>query len=103
MTAPNHGGYRCLCPACGSHMRIRGSEVQTPTYKTMYAQCTNMGCGATFSGSLSWDYCLSPSGMDAPRVSLPLAPAVQRMKALREDARRGNQDQLEIFEEEQTA
>lgn len=36
----NSGGYKCLCPACGSRMRIR-------------AQCYNLACGATYSGSLT--------------------------------------------------
>lgn len=73
--------------------------MQTPTYKTMYAQCMNMGCGATFSGSLSWDYSLSPSGLDKPRVVLPVAPSVQRMQALIEQRnKRPHQDQLELLD-----
>ena len=75
MSAPNNGGYKALCPACGNRMRIRNSEAQTPTFKTMYAQCTNIACGATYTGSLTWDYALSPSGLDQPRVVLPIAPS----------------------------
>ena len=82
MSAPNNGGYKALCPACGNRMRIRNSEAQTPTFKTMYAQCTNIACGATYTGSLTWDYALSPSGLDQPRVVLPIAPSLLRMKAL---------------------
>ncbi|MDU9408247.1 ogr/Delta-like zinc finger family protein [Pseudomonas sp. zfem001] len=87
----NSGGYKCLCPACGSRMRIRNSETQTPTFKTMYAQCCNLACGATYTGSLTWDYALSPSGLDKPRISLPIAPSVQRMQALRDCKPKTNQ------------
>ena len=91
MSAPNNGGYKALCPACGSRMRIRNSEAQTPTFKTMYAQCTNIACGATYTGALSWDYALSPSGLDQPRVVLPIAPASLRMKALQDSLPKTNQ------------
>ena len=91
MSAPNNGGYKALCPACGDRMRIRNSEAQTPTFKTMYAQCTNIACGATYTGSLTWDYALSPSGLDHPRVVLPIAPALLRMKALQDSLPKTNQ------------
>ncbi|MDF2073164.1 ogr/Delta-like zinc finger family protein [Pseudomonas mendocina] len=92
----NSGGYKCLCPACGSRMRIRNSETQTPTFKTMYAQCCNLACGATYTGSLTWDYALSPSGLDKPRISLPIAPSVQRMQALRDS--QPQTDQLDLLD-----
>ncbi len=77
-------------------MRIRNSESQTPTFKTMYAQCTSIACGATYSGSLTWDHELSPSGLDRPRVRLPVAPSVQRMQALRDS--REKTDQLDMLD-----
>lgn len=76
------GGYRCLCPACGSRMRIKDSEVKTLAVKTMYAQCTSIGCSASYVGSLSWDFELAPSGMENPRVTLPPAPSVERKRAM---------------------
>ena len=96
MSVANNGGYKCLCPACGHRMRIRNSEAQTPVYKTMYGQCLNMACGATYAGALSWDHALSPSGLDQPRVVLPLAPSVQRMQALRDH--REKTDQLDMLD-----
>lgn len=95
MSVPNNGGYKALCPACGSRMRIRNSEAQTPTFKTMYAQCTNIACGATYTGSLTWDYALSPSGLDQPRVVLPIAPSLLRMKALQDNLPKT--DQLDLL------
>lgn len=101
MSVANNGGYRCLCPACGHRMRIRNSEAQTPVFKTMYAQCLNIACGATYTGSLSWDHTLSPSGLDKPRLVLPLAPSVQRMQALRDSQKKT--DQLDIFDTAEAA
>jgi ssDNA-binding Zn-finger/Zn-ribbon topoisomerase 1 len=88
--------YKLVCPACGGKMRIRNSEGQTPLFRSMYAQCLNIPCGATFSGSMSWDYQLSPSGLDKPRVVLPVAPAVARMRALRDNRERT--DQLDLLD-----
>lgn len=88
--------YKLVCPACGGRMRIRNSEGQTPVFRSMYAQCLNIPCGATYSGSLSWDYALSPSGLDKPRMVLPVAPAVQRMQALRDF--RKKTDQLDLLD-----
>ena len=96
MSNQNGGGYKALCPACESRMRIRNSEAQTPIFKTMYAQCLNLACGATYVGSLSWEHTLSPSGLDQPRVTLPLAPSVQRMQALRDS--RPKTDQLDLLD-----
>jgi hypothetical protein len=96
MSTPNNGGYKALCPACGDRMRIRNSESQTPTFKTMYAQCQNLACSAAYVGSLSWEHTLSPSGLDQPRVTLPLAPSVQRMQALRDS--RPKTDQLDLLD-----
>lgn len=83
MSAPNNGGYKSLCPACGSRMRIRGSETLTPTYKSMYGQCTNMGCGGIYSGSLTWDFSLNTPGVEQPIVQLPLAPSAVRRAAFK--------------------
>lgn len=80
-------------------MRIRNSEAQTPIFKTMYAQCLNIACGATYTGSLTWDYALSPSGLDQPRVALPLAPSAQRMKALQDAREKKNEDQPDLLDQ----
>lgn len=88
--------YKLVCPACGGRMRIRNSEGQSLTFRSMYAQCLNLPCGATYSGSLSWDFELSPSGLDRPRVTLPVAPSAARTKALR-DLREAT-DQLDMLD-----
>lgn len=88
--------YKLVCPACGGRMRIRNSEGQTPVFRSMYAQCQHMPCGATYSGSLSWDYALSPSGLDSPRVALPLAPSAVRKQAQQDF--REHTDQLDLLD-----
>jgi hypothetical protein len=64
-------------------MRIRTSEGQTPCFRSVYYQCNSITCGATFSGSMTIDFELSPSGVERPLVKLPVAPAIERNKALR--------------------
>jgi len=89
--------YKLACPACGGRMKIRNSVGQTPTFRTMYGQCQELVCGATFAGALSWEYELSPSGLDSSRVALPVAPSKARMKALQD--LRVKTDQLDLLDE----
>lgn len=88
--------YKLVCPACHGAMRIRSSVGQTPCFRSTYYQCQNLACGATFSGSVTIDYQLSPSGMAQPLMVLPIAPAMERMKALRESAKAT--DQLDLLD-----
>lgn len=88
--------YKLVCPACHGAMRIRSSVGQTPCFRSTYYQCQNLACGATFSGSVTIDYQLSPSGMAQPLMVLPIAPAIERMKALRESAKAT--DQLDLLD-----
>jgi hypothetical protein len=66
----------------------------------MYSECTNLLCGATFSGSLVWEYQLSPSGIDRPLTVLPMAPTKVRLLARRNLTVNNDQpdllDQLEM-------
>lgn len=90
------GGYRCICPACGHRMRIRNSAVQTPIFKTMYAECTNLGCGATYVGNLAWEYELNQSKHVRPLVQLPPAPFASRHQATLDS--REKTDQLDLLD-----
>lgn len=75
--------YKLVCPACLKPMRIRTSDGQTPCFRSIYYQCTDLVCGATFTGSMTIDFELSPSGIERPMVQLPVASAVERMRAMR--------------------
>lgn len=98
MSTANNGGYKCLCPACGHKMRIRNSLAQTPVFKTMYAQCLNAACSASYAGSLTWDHTLSPSGLDQPRLTLPLAPSALRKQALVDNRENTNTNQMDMLD-----
>ncbi|WP_240441820.1 ogr/Delta-like zinc finger family protein, partial [Pseudomonas aeruginosa] len=70
--------YKLVCPCCHSRMRIRSSEGQTPCFRSMYAQCTNALCGATFTGSLSWDYQLREPVKVAPQSAFVHCAYIER-------------------------
>lgn len=88
--------YKLICPACRGAIRIRTSEGQTPCFRAVYYQCTNLVCGATFSGSQTIDYTLSPSGLEKPLTVVPLAPYAARQQAQRE--LRERTDQLDLLD-----
>ena len=75
--------YKLVCPACGGAIRVRTTEGQTPCFRSAYYECVSLICGAKFSGSVTIDYQLSPSGLEKPLIQLPIAPALERMKAKR--------------------
>lgn len=89
--------YNQVCPACRSRLRIRTSEGQTPCFRSVYYECTSLVCGAKFAGSQTIDYQLSPSGLDKPLLQLPLAPHMERMRAMRFS--QPATDQQDLFEE----
>ena len=74
--------YKLVCPCCHSRMRIRSSEGQTPCFRSMYAQCKR--ALRRHLHRLSWDYQLSPSGLERPLLVLPMAPSKTRQLARRD-------------------
>ena len=65
------------CPHCGESLWIRSSEQVDPLLKRLYGQCTNLHCGFTAQGFLTWDAELSPSAMPNPNIHLPKSAAKQ--------------------------
>ena len=65
------------CPHCGESLWIRSSEQVDPLLKRLYGQCTNLRCGFTAQGFLTWDAELSPSAMPNPEIHLPKSLAKQ--------------------------
>lgn len=63
------------CPHCNESMWIRSSEQVDPLLKRLYGQCTNVHCGFTAQGFLTWDAELSPSSNPNPEINLPKSPA----------------------------
>ena len=92
--------YKLVCPSCYGPLRIRTSEGQTPCFRSLYYQCMSVVCGATFTGTQTIDFQLSPSGVEQPLTILPIAPYVARQKAIRDSRADTNQpdllDQLDV-------
>ncbi|OUY08719.1 ogr/Delta-like zinc finger family protein [Acinetobacter populi] len=63
MRIPKHA-----CPHCKSAMILRSSRQEHALLKTVYAQCTNPFCGATFKGRTEWLQQLSPSATPNPEI-----------------------------------
>lgn len=93
----NSGGYRAQCPSCATPMTVYNSEQITPVYKAVYGRCTNILCATTLVGSLTWDYTLSPSGLQEPLAQLPMAPSVLRQQIQRDNA--PDTDQIDMFDD----
>ena len=56
------------CPHCDHEMHIRSTRQDHPLMKTIYFQCININCGATFSASQEIIRQLSPSAV--PKSSI---------------------------------
>lgn len=85
----NGGGYRCLCPACGERMRIQSVPTECPATRMMLGQCQNFLCGATYTGTLSFNYALTPSKLEQPLMRLPTADEVRAENQHRRQAAKG--------------
>lgn len=84
-----------LCPCCRSDLFIRTSREESPCFRSIWYQCSNVVCGATYNGSQTIDQQISPTGIERPLMKLPMAPAMERMKALQ--AMRPETDQLDML------
>lgn len=69
--------HRNPCPHCGSSFRIRTSEQENALLRRLWGQCSNVNCGFTAQGFLSWDAELSPSATPNPNINLPKSTAKQ--------------------------
>lgn len=85
------------CPCCAHALVIRTSDKAAPCFKNLYYQCTNLVCGATFNGHQTINQQLSPSGVERPLIQLPLAPALERTKAMR--AMQGDDYQPDLLDQ----
>ena len=92
--------FRLACPACGAPLIIRGSKGESPCVRSVWYQCKNLACGATFGGTQSIDYQLSPSGLAEPLLVLPLAPS--RLKRAATQASRMTGEQRERVRDQAT-
>ncbi|MFM2477343.1 ogr/Delta-like zinc finger family protein [Celerinatantimonas sp. MCCC 1A17872] len=77
--------YRFVCPHCHKTMRVRTSEGMSELVRTMYLQCTNEACGATYRAIVEITHQLSPSGTPNPEILLPAANDNIRREAMQDD------------------
>lgn len=92
--------FRLACPACNGPLVIRCSRGESPCVRSLWYQCKNLACGATFGGTQSIDYQLSPLGLEQPLMVLPLAPS--RLKRAATQASRMTGDQRERVKDQAT-
>lgn len=90
--------YKLVCSHCHSPVRVRTSEGSHIQLRTLYLECTNIACAATYRGSLEVTHQLSPSGTPNPAVTLPFAPVAMRKRA-RADCLGEQDDQYDLLEQ----
>lgn len=83
--------FRLACPACNGPLVVRCSKGESPCARSVWYQCKNLACGATFGGTQSIDYQLSPSGLAEPLMVLPLAPSRLKRAATHASKMTGDQ------------
>lgn len=88
--------YKLVCPACYGPMVIRTSVGETPCFRTLYYRCQSFLCGATYGGSQTIDYMLSPSGIAQPLHVVPQARSLDRKQAKRDT--QAKDAQLDLLE-----
>ncbi|WP_276681504.1 ogr/Delta-like zinc finger family protein [Thalassolituus oleivorans] len=73
--------YKKVCPDCFQPLRVRTSFGIHELLREVYMECTNIVCGASFSGSLEITHRLSPPSVANPRINLPMADSALRRRA----------------------
>lgn len=63
---------RNRCPHCDSKLKIRSSNREHPLIKSIYGQCQNLECGATYKGIQEWTVQLSPSALPHSNIAKQL-------------------------------
>lgn len=83
------------CPCCAHDLLIRTSREETPCFRSLWYLCSNVACGASFNGHQTISQQISPSLVERPLMQLPMAPAMELMKA--RQAMQPQTDQLDLL------
>lgn len=83
------------CPCCMQALLIRTSREETPCFRSLWYLCSNVACGASFNGHQTINEQISPSRMERPLMQLPMATAMEVMKA--QKAMQPETDQLDLL------
>lgn len=98
MSNPTH--YKMCCPHCGGRVRIRNSVGQHQLLRSVYLQCQNLDCSASYRAALEITHEISPSGRPNPSITLPKADAALRREAMRKEGEK-QMDLIDLFDEGQ--
>lgn len=92
-------GFGLKCGHCGNSVRIRTSDGAHVCLRTLFLQCTNEQCGATYRGTLEVTHQYSPSGKPNPGFELPTPSRVLKMQDRRALVALGNNNQFDLLDE----
>lgn len=90
--------YRLKCPRCQGQMKVRASTEQHVFLRVMYLQCQFVPCSWSVRAEFQMTHELSPSGMDNPAISLPLAPSALLAKARQDNRDHAHSNQLDMLD-----
>jgi hypothetical protein len=79
---------------------MRTADDQHILMRTLYIECTNLGCGAVFRGEAVITHQLALPVEPNPSVTLPLAPTAMRKKARTDSLGDQADPQLDMLESE---
>ena len=90
--------YGLSCGHCGQALRIRTSEGGHVCLRTLFLQCTNELCGATYRGFVEVTHQYSPSAQARPDFTLPTPPSALRRQDREALATLNGEQQLPLLE-----
>lgn len=95
--------YRLKCPKCKGPMKVRASTEQHAFLRVMYLQCQYVPCSWAVKADFQMTHELSPSGMDNPAISLPLATSAMQAKARLDNRDIANTNQLDMLDAQEAS
>lgn len=90
--------FGLICGHCSSNLRIRTSEGAHICLRTLFLQCTNELCGATYRGFAEVTHQYSPSAVQSPAFSLPTPPRALQIADRRAIQALENKNQLNLLD-----
>lgn len=91
--------FGLICGHCCSALRIRTSEGAHICLRTLFLQCTNELCGATYRGFAEVTHQYSPSAVQSPAFSLPTPPRALQIADRRAIQALQNKNQPDLLDE----
>ncbi|MBF7687727.1 ogr/Delta-like zinc finger family protein [Acinetobacter rathckeae] len=61
---------RFSCPHCDHKLVLRTSKLESPLFRVVYFQCTNIKCGFSARAEFAITHQVAPSAIPNPLVSL---------------------------------